>query len=71
MLHQTVLMRAHGTGADMRRPQQRWRSDLWAAREYNIYLPMCRALRRKVGGTAKDYWKDWVDVQVRLAHLLR
>jgi hypothetical protein len=24
---------------------------------------LCRALRRKVGGTAKDYWKDWVDVQ--------
>lgn len=22
----------------------------------------CRALRRKVGGTAKDYWKDWIDV---------
>ncbi|KAK9807831.1 hypothetical protein WJX72_010529 [[Myrmecia] bisecta] len=21
------------------------------------------ALRRKVGGTAKDYWKDWVDVK--------
>lgn len=21
------------------------------------------ALRRKIGGTAKDYWKDWVDVQ--------
>ena len=22
-----------------------------------------QALRRKVGGTAKDYWKDWVDVK--------
>lgn len=22
-----------------------------------------RALRRKVGGTAKDYWKDWVETQ--------
>lgn len=21
------------------------------------------ALRRKVGGTARDYWKDWVDVK--------
>lgn len=21
------------------------------------------ALRRKIGGTAKDYWKDWVDVK--------
>ena len=25
--------------------------------------PFCiRALRRKIGGTAKDYWKDWVEV---------
>ena len=22
-----------------------------------------QALRRKVGGTAKDYWKGWVDVK--------
>eukprot|EP00889_Picochlorum_renovo_P002760 jgi/Picre1/29790/NNA_005172.t1 len=22
-----------------------------------------QALRRKIGGTAKDYWKDWVDVK--------
>ena len=21
------------------------------------------ALRRKIGGTAKDYWKDWVEVK--------
>lgn len=21
----------------------------------------CRALRRKIGGTARDYWKDWVE----------
>lgn len=24
------------------------------------YLPH-RALRRKIGGTARDYWKDWVE----------
>ncbi len=30
---------------------------------YNV----CRALRRKVGGTAKDYWKDWVDVKGQYA----
>ncbi len=28
---------------------------------------MRRALRRKVGGTAKDYWKDWVDVKGQYA----
>jgi len=22
-----------------------------------------QALRRKIGGTAKDYWKDWVEVE--------
>ena len=22
----------------------------------------CRALRRKIGGTKKDFWKEWVDV---------
>lgn len=22
------------------------------------------ALRRKIGGTARDYWKDWVEVDV-------
>jgi hypothetical protein len=24
-------------------------------------LDRYQALRRKVGGTAKDYWKDWVE----------
>lgn len=26
-----------------------------------------QALRRKVGGTAKDYWKGWVDVKGQYA----
>lgn len=26
-------------------------------------LPQYQALRRKIGGTAKDYWKGWVDVK--------
>ena len=30
----------------------------------------CRALRRKVGGTAKNYFKEWVDVRVRLWSIL-
>lgn len=25
------------------------------------WLGGCRALRRKIGGTARDYWKDWVE----------
>ena len=24
-----------------------------------------QALRRKIGGTAKDYWKDWIAVDVQ------
>ena len=23
----------------------------------------CRALRRKIGGTKQDFWKEWVDVK--------
>jgi hypothetical protein len=26
-------------------------------------LSHCRALRRKIGGTARDYWKDWVSLK--------
>jgi hypothetical protein len=27
-------------------------------------LVVCRALRRKIGGTARDYWKDWIEADV-------
>lgn len=24
---------------------------------------LCRAMKRKINGTARDFWKDWVDVK--------